>query len=64
MKCEFCVARHKRVHLVEILTIYIIDRYIVANLLVGLRGKECSKELMREVVELILSRLRGGWQWR
>jgi len=48
----------------EILPKDTIDKYILANLSVGLRGKECSKELMREVVELILYRLKTGCQWR
>ncbi len=48
----------------EILPKDTIDRYILANLSVGLRGKECSKELMREVVGLILYRLKTGCQWR
>ncbi|WP_232065097.1 hypothetical protein [Rhodocytophaga rosea] len=37
-----------------------IDRYILANLSVGETGKACSKELMREVVALILYRLKTG----
>ncbi|QHT65318.1 IS5 family transposase [Rhodocytophaga rosea] len=48
----------------EILPKDTIDRYILANLSVGMRGKECSKELMREVVGLILYRLKTGCQWR
>jgi transposase len=48
----------------EILSKDTIDRYILANLSVGLRGKECSKELLREVVRLILYRLKTGCQWR
>ena len=40
-----------------------IDNYILANLSVGERGKECSKELMREVVALIVYRLKTGCQW-
>jgi transposase len=48
----------------EILSKDTIDRYILANLSVGLRGKECSKELLREVVGLILYRLKTGCQWR
>ena len=48
----------------EILAKDTIDKYMLANLSVGLRGKECSKELMREVVELILYRLKTGCQWR
>jgi transposase len=48
----------------EILTKDTIDRYILTNLSVGIRGKECSKELVREVVELILYRLKTGCQWR
>lgn len=48
----------------EILSKDMIDKYILANLSVGLRGKECSKELLREVVELILYRMKTGCQWR
>lgn len=48
----------------EILDKDTIDRYILVNLSVGLRGKECSKELMREIVGLILYRLKTGCQWR
>jgi transposase len=48
----------------EILDKDTIDRYIIANLSVGLRGKECSTELMRETVGLILYRLKTGCQWR
>lgn len=48
----------------EILDKDTIDRYILANLSVGLRGKECSRELMREIVGLILYRLKTGCQWR
>jgi transposase len=48
----------------EILSKDTIDRHILANLSVGLRGKECSKELLREVVGLILYRLKTGCQWR
>lgn len=48
----------------EILDKDSIDRYILANLSVGERGKECSKELMREIVELILYRMKTGCQWR
>lgn len=48
----------------EILDKDSIDKYILANLSVGLRGKECSTELMRAVVGLILYRLKTGCQWR
>ena len=48
----------------EILTKDTLDKYILPNLSVGERGKECSKELIREVVELILYRLKTGCQWR
>lgn len=48
----------------EILAKDTIDKYILANLSVGLRGKECSSELKREVVGLILYRLKTGCQWR
>lgn len=48
----------------EILDKDSIDTYILANLSVGERGKECSKELIREVVNLILYRLKTGCQWR
>lgn len=48
----------------EILDKDSIDRYILANLSVGERGKVCSKEMMREVVGLILYRLKTGCQWR
>jgi transposase len=48
----------------EILAKDTIDRYIIANLSVGQRGKECSKVLLREIVELILYRMKTGCQWR
>lgn len=48
----------------EILDKDSIDTYILANLSVGERGRECSKELIREVVGLILYRLKTGCQWR
>jgi transposase len=48
----------------EILDKDSIDKYILTNLSVGERGKACSKELMREVVGLILYRLKTGCQWR
>jgi transposase len=48
----------------EILPKDTIERYILANLSVGTRGKECSKELLREVVGLIIYLLKTGCQWR
>jgi len=48
----------------EILDKDSIDTYILANLSVGERGRACSKELIREVVGLILYRLKTGCQWR
>lgn len=48
----------------EILAKNSIDKYIIANLSVGERGKKCSKELLREIVELILYRMKTGCQWR
>jgi transposase len=48
----------------EILPKDTLDKYILPNLSVGERGKECSKELIRAVVELILYRLKTGCQWR
>jgi transposase len=48
----------------EILTKGKIEQYILTNLSVGKRGKECSKALLTEVVELILYRLKTGCQWR
>jgi len=48
----------------EILDKDTIDTYILANLSVGMRGKACSTELLREVVGLILYRLKTGCQWR
>jgi transposase len=41
-----------------------IENHILSNLSIGLRGKECSTELLTEIVEAILYRLKTGCQWR
>jgi transposase len=48
----------------EILDKDTLDRYLLANLSAGQRGKECSPTLIREVVRLILYWLKTDCQWR
>lgn len=48
----------------EILSKSTIEQYILPNLSIGLRGKECETELLTEIVSAILYRLKTGCQWR
>lgn len=48
----------------EILSKSTIEQYILPNLSIGLRGKECETDLLTEVVSAILYRLKTGCQWR
>ena len=48
----------------EILSKNTIEQYILPNLSVGSRGKECENELLTEIVSAILYRLKTGCQWR
>lgn len=48
----------------EILSKSTIEAYILPNLSIGLRGKECETELLTEIVSAILYRLKTGCQWR
>lgn len=48
----------------EILSKSTIEEYILPNLSIGLRGKECDTELLTEIVSAILYRLKTGCQWR
>ena len=48
----------------EILSKDTISQYILPNLSIGLRGKECEMELLAEIVSAILYRLKTGCQWR
>lgn len=48
----------------EILSKDKIEHYILPNLSVGLRGKECETGLLLEIVSAILYRLKTGCQWR
>lgn len=48
----------------EILSKDKIGYYILPNLSVGLRGKECETGMLLEIVSAILYRLKTGCQWR
>ena len=48
----------------EILSKSTIEQYILPNLSIGSRGKECETELLTEIVSAILYRLKTGCQWR
>ena len=48
----------------EILSKHTIEKYILPNLSIGLRGKECESELSGEIVPAISYRLKTGCQWR
>ena len=48
----------------EILSKSTIEEYILPNLSIGLRGKECDTDLLTEIVSAILYRLKTGCQWR
>lgn len=41
-----------------------IEQYILPNLSIGLRGKECTIDLLKDIVSAILYRLKTGCQWR
>lgn len=49
---------------VEILSKNTIEQYILPNLSIGLRGKECEIEQLTDIVSAILYRLKTGCQWR
>ncbi len=49
---------------VEILSKNTIEQYILPNLSIGLRGKECEIEQLTAIVSAILYRLKTGCQWR
>ena len=48
----------------EILDKNTIEKYILPNLSVGLRGKDCEPALLLEIISAILYRLKTGCQWR
>lgn len=48
----------------EILSKNTIEQYILPNLSIGTRGKECEIELLTDIVSSILYRLKTGCQWR
>ena len=48
----------------EILSKHTIEEYILPNLSIGLRGKECEIPFLTEIVSAILYRLKTGCQWR
>lgn len=48
----------------EILSKNTIEQYILPNLSIGLRGKECEIPFLTEIVSAILYRLKTGCQWR
>ena len=48
----------------EILSKNTIEQYILPNLSIGSRGKECETEHLVAIVSAILYRLKTGCQWR
>lgn len=48
----------------EILSKNTIEQYILPNLSIGSRGKECEIELLTDIISSILYRLQTGCQCR
>jgi transposase len=58
------VVQINKIPKMEILSKSTIEQYILPNLSVGSRGKECEIVLLTEIVSAILFRLKTGCQWR
>ncbi|TKT91404.1 IS5 family transposase [Dyadobacter frigoris] len=48
----------------EILDKNTIEKYILPNLSIGLRGKDCEPDFLLEIISAIIYRLKTGCQWR
>lgn len=48
----------------EILDKNTIEKYILPNLSIGLRGKDCEPNFLIEIISVIIYRLKTGCQWR